>query len=107
MFGRRAKKDKKKEEERQKKEEEEEEEEIERQEETEEKAQTSEEIKRRMVYHVSYDSESRMWRIFLEKGPTIEKYATKEEALTRVKELSNHTDRGYVVHLKSGKLQKK
>lgn len=104
MFGRRAKKDKKKEEERQKKEEEEE---IERQEETEEKAQTSEEIKRRMVYHVSYDSESRMWRIFLEKGPTIEKYATKEEALARVKELSNHTDRSYVVHLKNGKLQKK
>lgn len=62
---------------------------------------------RARVYHVSYDAEDGTWRIFLEKGKTIYRFATKEEALNRVKELAKNNQRSYVVHLKNGKMQKK
>lgn len=59
------------------------------------------------VYHVSYDREDGRWKIFLEGGKAIFKFATKEEALTRVKELAAKNERNYVVHKKDGKMQKK
>ncbi len=62
---------------------------------------------RARAYHVSYDSADGRWKIFLEKGKAICKFPTKEEALNRVKELSRNNERGYIVHKKDGKLQKK
>ncbi len=60
------------------------------------------------IYRVIYDKESRSWLIKKDGAKrTIASFATKDEALNRVKELSISNDLNFVVHKKDGKFQKK
>ena len=55
-----------------------------------------------------YDKEARVWLIKKDGAKrTIASFKTKEEALNRVKELSETQDLNFVVHKKDGKFQKK
>ena len=60
------------------------------------------------VYRVVYDKEARTWLIKKDGAKrTIASYATKEEALERVLDLSQTNDLNFIVHKKDGKFQKK
>lgn len=60
------------------------------------------------IYRVSFDKDLNKWLIKRD-GATrvIASYVTKDEALNRVKALSEANDVGYVVKKKDGKFQKK
>lgn len=63
---------------------------------------------KKSVYRIVYNKESRLWLIQKDGAKrTISSYATKDEALNRVKELSTSKDLGFIVHKKDGKFQKK
>ena len=63
---------------------------------------------RKAVYRVSYDKEGRKWLITKDGAQrTIASYATKAEALDRVRALSENQDLNFVVKKKDGKFQKK
>ena len=63
---------------------------------------------RKSLYRVVYDKESRLWLIKKDGAKrTIASFNTKEEALTRVKDLSASNELNFVVHKKDGKFQKK
>ncbi len=63
---------------------------------------------RKGIYRVIYDSLSRKWNIKKDGAArVIDSKATKEEALERVKALSENQDVGFVVYKKNGKFQKK
>ncbi len=69
---------------------------------------SSEEGTRKSIYRVVYDKEARVWLIKKDGAKrTIASFKTKEEALNRVKELSETQDLNFVVHKKDGKFQKK
>ena len=71
------------------------------------KSETVEKTKK-PVYRVLFDKESRLWLIKKDGAKrTIASFATKEEALERVKELSSSNELNFVVHKKDGKFQKK
>lgn len=60
------------------------------------------------IYRVVYDKADREWKIKRDGAKRIiDSYATKEEALARVKELSDNSDVGFVVYKRDGKFQKK
>lgn len=60
------------------------------------------------VYRVLYDKDTRFWLIKKDGAKrTIASFPTKDEALSRVKELSSSNDLNFVVHKKDGKFQKK
>lgn len=60
------------------------------------------------IYRVVYDKEARTWVIKKDGAKrTIASYATKEEALARVLDLSQSNDLNFIVHKKDGKFQKK
>ncbi len=60
------------------------------------------------IYRVIYDKTDRNWKIKRDGAKRIiDSKSTKEEALIRVKELSEGNDVGYVVYKKDGKFQKK
>ncbi len=60
------------------------------------------------VYRVVYDRDDRLWKIKRDGAKrVIASMVTKDEALKRVKELSETKDVGFVVHKKDGKFQKK
>lgn len=60
------------------------------------------------IYRVIYDKENKVWQIKKDGAKrVIATKHTKEEALARVKELSQNKDIGYIVHKKDGKFQKK
>ncbi len=73
------------------------------------KAEPKEEPKsKKPIYRVVYDKDARLWLIKKDGAKrTIASYTTKEEALNRVKELSNSKELSFVVHKKYGKFQKK
>ncbi len=74
----------------------------------EQKKEKTERKIRKAIYRVLYDKENRVW--FIKKDGAKRKiacFATKEEALARVKELSASNDLSYIVHKKDGKFQKK
>lgn len=65
-------------------------------------------IERKAIYRVSYDKENRKWLITKDGAArTIASYATKAEAMERVKQLSSNQDLNFVVKKKDGKFQKK
>lgn len=69
---------------------------------------TEEEKTKKPIYRVLYDKESRLWLIKKDGAKrTIATFVTKEEAMTRVKELSSSNELNFVVHKKDGKFQKK
>ncbi|MDE6583532.1 MAG: DUF2188 domain-containing protein [Clostridia bacterium] len=60
------------------------------------------------IYRVVYDKTDRLWKIKKDGAKrVIASMPTKEEALARVKDLSETKEVGYVVHKKDGKFQKK
>ena len=60
------------------------------------------------VYRVTFNKETKKWMINRDGAErVIANYATKDEALARVKELSKNQDVGYTVKKKDGKFQKK
>ncbi len=68
---------------------------------------TEEKIKKG-IYRVVYDSENRKWLIKKDGAQRIiDSKATKDEALNRVKSLSEKNDVGFIIHKKDGKFQKK
>ena len=59
------------------------------------------------VYRVSYNSETKKWVIKRDGAErVIDSKPTKEEALKRVKQLSENQDVGFTVKKKDGKFQK-
>ncbi len=63
---------------------------------------------KKALYRVVYDKEDRLWKITKDGAKrTIASFATKDEALKRVKELSESNELNFVVHKKDGKFQKK
>ena len=63
---------------------------------------------RKSVYRVVYDRENRVWLIKKDGAKrVIASFATKEEALKRVKELCESQNLKVIVHKKDGKFQKK
>lgn len=67
-----------------------------------------EEKTKRGIYRVVYDSENKRWLIKRDGAQRIiDSKMTKEEAIERVKALSQNQDVGFVVHKKDGKFQKK
>ena len=55
-----------------------------------------------------YDKDARVWVIKKDGAKrNIASFPTKDEALARVKELSESQDLNFVVHKKDGKFQKK
>ena len=63
---------------------------------------------RKAVYRVSFDKENKKWLITKDGAQrTIASFATKAEAMDRVKELSSNQDLSFVVKKKNGKFQKK
>lgn len=67
----------------------------------------SEEAKaRKRVYHISKDADDGKWKLFLEKGKTIQKFDTQAEAIARAKELCKNHERSYILHGKTGKIRK-
>ncbi len=68
----------------------------------------TEEKTKRGIYRVVYDSENKRWLIKRDGAQRIiDSKMTKEEAIERVKALSQNQDIGFVVHKKDGKFQKK
>lgn len=68
----------------------------------------TEEKTKRGIYRVVYDSENKRWLIKRDGAQRIiDSKMTKEEAIERVKALSQNQDVGFVVHKKDGKFQKK
>lgn len=68
----------------------------------------TEEKAKRGIYRVVYDSENKRWLIKRDGAQRIiDSKMTKEEAIERVKALSQNQDVGFVVHKKDGKFQKK
>lgn len=68
----------------------------------------TEDKEKKGIYRVVYDSENRKWLIKKDGAQRIiDSKATKEEALNRVKLLSEKNEIGFVVHKKDGKFQKK
>ena len=60
------------------------------------------------IYRVIYDSEDKQWKIKRDGAKrVIDSFLTKEEALNRVKELSDNNNVAYVVYKRDGKFQKK
>lgn len=60
------------------------------------------------VYTVIYNKNDRLWHITKTGAKrVIAKTATKDEAVARVKELSQNNDTGFVLKKKDGKFQKK
>lgn len=60
------------------------------------------------IYRVVYDKTDREWKIKRDGAKRIiDSRSTKEEALARVKELSESNDVGFVVYKRDGKFQKK
>ena len=75
---------------------------------TEEKETKSETKERKSIYRVVYDRENRVWLIKKDGAKrVIASFATKEEALKRVKELCESQNLKVIVHKKDGKFQKK
>lgn len=63
---------------------------------------------KKAIYRVLYNKEDRTWQIKKDGAKrVISSYPTKDEALKRVKELSESNDLNYIVHKKDGKFQKK
>ena len=72
------------------------------------KASKVEDKERKTIYRVVYDKDARSWLIKKDGAKrTIASFPTKEEAMSRVKELSESQDINFVVHKKDGKFQKK
>ena len=68
----------------------------------------AEEKTKRGIYRVVYDSENKRWLIKRDGAQRIiDSKMTKEDAIERVKALSQNQDIGFVVHKKDGKFQKK
>ena len=60
------------------------------------------------VYRLSYSEKDKQWVIKRDGAKrVIATFHTKEEALKRIKELSNNQDVGFTVKKKDGKFQKK
>ncbi len=60
------------------------------------------------IYRVIYNQATRKWCIKRDGADRIiSSYVTKEEALTKVKKLSENNEVGFVVYKKDGKFQKK
>ncbi len=69
---------------------------------------TNEEKSKKPVYRVLYDIDDRTWKIKKDGAKrVIASFPTKDEALKRVKELSETNDLNFIVHKKDGKFQKK
>lgn len=67
-----------------------------------------EEKNKKSIYRVVFSKEQNAWQIKKDGAKRIiDSKPTKEEALTRVKELSQSQDTKYIVHKKDGKFQKK
>ena len=76
--------------------------------ENEEKETKVETKERKSVYRVVYDRENRVWLIKKDGAKrVIASFATKDEALKRVKELCESQNLKVIVHKKDGKFQKK
>ncbi len=72
------------------------------------KKQTSKTATKKSIYRVVYDKDARVWVIKKDGAKrNIASFPTKDEALSRVKELSESQDLNFVVHKKDGKFQKK
>ena len=72
------------------------------------KTETKSATAKKSIYRVVYDKEARVWVIKKDGAKrNIASFATKDEALSRVKELSESQDLNFVVHKKDGKFQKK
>lgn len=68
----------------------------------------AEEKARKALYRVSYNKEDRKWVITKDGAArVIASYATKAEAMERVKTLSENQEINFVVKKKNGKFQKK
>ncbi len=63
---------------------------------------------KKSIYRVIYNKEDRTWQIKKDGAKrVITSYSTKEEALTRVKELCASQNLKVIIHKKDGKFQKK
>lgn len=70
--------------------------------------QETEKATKKPIYRVMYEKENRVWLIKKDGAKrTIASFATKEEALERVRDLSSTNDMNFIVHKKDGKFQKK
>ena len=68
----------------------------------------NEDKEKKAIYRVLYNKEDRTWQIKKDGAKrVISSFPTKNEALKRVKELSESNDLNYIVHKKDGKFQKK
>ena len=68
----------------------------------------NEDKEKKAIYRVLYNKEERTWQIKKDGAKRmISSFPTKDEALKRVKELSESNDLNYIVHKKDGKFQKK
>ncbi len=68
---------------------------------------TTEKVKK-PIYRVVYDKDDRLWKITKDGAKrTIASFRIKDEALARVKELSESNELNFIVHKKDGKFQKK
>lgn len=68
----------------------------------------NEDKEKKAIYRVLYNKEDRTWQIKKDGAKrVISSFPTKDEALKRVKELSESNDLNYIVHKKDGKFQKK
>lgn len=77
-------------------------------EDTTEKEEVVEDKARKAVYRVLFDKEDGLWKIKKDGAKRIiDSFKTKDEALTRVQELSKNQDSKFVVYKKDGKFQKK
>lgn len=73
-----------------------------------EKEEKLQDVGKKAIYRVMYDKDSRQWKIKKDGAKrVIDSKNTKEEALKRVKELSENGEVGFIVHKKDGKFQKK
>ena len=60
------------------------------------------------LYRLVHDKEAREWVIYRDKSERASgRFATKDEAMKRLKELSKNQEVGCIVHKKDGKWQKK
>ena len=74
----------------------------------EQKKTTSKAKQKKPIYRVVYDKEARLWLIKKDGAKrTIASFVTKDEAMNRVKDLSEVNSLNFVVHKKDGKFQKK
>ena len=66
------------------------------------------EKEKKAIYRVLYSKEDCTWQIKKDGAKRIiASYPTKDEALKRVKSLSENNDLNFIVHKKDGKFQKK